>query len=222
MRFEEFYKKYFKEDRSDFYFFSKEGFFRMKKSRDSLHDFFHIQNLFGLLDEFLIKHKKIKKRLDLKAVFLAICWHDAWKAKHDPKTIGSIIYNQIMEGLLAAKLFKKESKKYAMDKSTIEKAAYAIRKHSTVQILKRKTLESKVLKDIDKIDSVNFERFLYAKNKNFRFHKRRHLFLINLYISRISRDAYNFGWTKDILVLKRSNFIERFNREVRQSNLSGR
>ncbi len=128
----------------------------------------------------------------------------------------------MMEGIFASQLFKKVAKDYSIDKSTIEKASYAIRKHNPFQFLKRKTLESKVLKDIDKIDSVNFERFLYAKNKNFRFHKRRHLFLINLYISRISRDAYNFGWTKDILRLKRRNFIERFNREVRQNNVSGR
>lgn len=210
------------EQKSDFYHFSKEGFSRMKRSIDSLHDYNHIENLFGLLDEFLKKHKKIKNRLDLKAVFLAVCWHDGWKAKHDPKTVGSIIYNQAMEGIFASQLFKKESKKYAVDKSTIEKASYAIRKHSSLQFLKRKTLESKVLKDIDKIDSVNFDRFLYAKNKNFRFHKRRHLFLINLYMTRLSRDVYNFAWTKDILRLKRKNFLERFNREVRQTNLSGR
>src|SRR3989344_9097196 len=133
MKFEEFYRKYFKDEKGDFYTFSKEGFGRMKKSRDSLHDDVHIENLLGLLDQFLIKHKKIKNKLDLKAVFLALCWHDAWKAKHDPKTVGSIIYNQAMEGIFASQLFKKESKKCAVDKSTIEKASYAIRKHSSLQ-----------------------------------------------------------------------------------------
>lgn len=215
MKFEDFYQKYFKEEKGDFYTFSKEGFLRMRKSVDALHDNVHIENLYGLLDKFLIKHKKIKNKLDLKAVFLSLSWHDTWKAKRNPNNVFVIIYNQMVEGLMASRLFNKEAKKYNIDKSTIQKAAYAIRKHSSLQFLKRKNLESKVLKDIDKIDSVNFQRFLYAKNKNFRFHKKRHLFLIHLYISKISRDAYNFAWTKDFLKKERKNFIVRFNSEIR-------
>lgn len=215
MQFEEFYKKYFREEKGDFYYFSKAGYTRMKKSVDSLHDFVHVENLYSLLDKFLIKHKKIKNKLDLKALFLAVSWHDTWKAKKNPKSVLEIIFNQIVEGVMASILFRKEAKNFNIDKSLISKAAYAIRKHNSFQILKRRTLESKVLKDIDKIDSINFDRFLYAKNKNFRFYKRHHLFLINLYISKISKDSYSFSWTKDILKIKRRDFIERFNFEVR-------
>ncbi len=215
MKFEEFFQKYFKRKDGDFYAFSKAGFNLMRKSVDPFHDFTHIENLFSLLDEFLTKHKKVKEKVDLKALFLALCWHDAWKAEKDPKSVAAIIYNQAMEGLMSARMFKKAAKNYSIDPKTIARAAYAIRKHNSLQFLKRKTLEAKILRDIDKIDSVNFERFLYAKKKKFRFQKKLYLFLIHLYFSKISRTSYHFNWTKDLLMKERKEFLRRFNEEVR-------
>ena len=214
MKFEEFYSKYFGEEKGDFYKLSKEGYLHMKKSVDPLHDNTHIENLLGLLNNFLIKNKKIKKKLNLEALFLSICWHDTWKSKRNPKSIAGIIYGQTVEGILSAKLLKKASKKYLVDKNIVDSAAYAIRKHNTLQFTKRKTLEAKLLKDIDKLDAFNYERFVYAKEQNFNFHKRRHFFLLNFYMTKISRDTFNFSWTKDILKLRRKNFVENFKKEL--------
>jgi len=200
MKFAEFYQKHFKDVRGDFLLLAKEGYFRMKKSIDPIHDHLHAERLFGLLDKFLVMHKKIKNKLDVKVVFLAICWHDTWKAERNLKSVLEIIYGQAAEGIGASKIFEKEAKKYALDKDLIKNVSYVIRKHNTVQFVKRKTLESKIFKDIDKLDSIHLERFEKSGNRK----------LTKFYIAKISKDKAYFSWTREMLKEERKRFLENF------------
>jgi len=200
MKFEEFYKKYFGTSHDDFYVFAKEGLAKMRQSLDSIHAESHVENLLGYLNEFLIRHKKLKKRLNMESLFLAICWHDVWKSERDPKNLLQIFWGQIAEGFLASRIFNKEAKKYSVDKKIVAEASYTIRKHNPFQVLRRKSPESKLFNDIDRLDTVNAERFTHSRNKK----------LIRFYISKISKDHFYYSWAREVFREKRGDFLKKF------------
>ncbi len=213
MDFEEFYKKYVRKKSEDFenlYKFSLEGYEIMEKSRDFIHDKVHIDNLFMLLDEFLENQNEVKNRLDLKILVLAICWHDTWKATIDPKSIFAMVYAQATEGVRSYLVFHKKAKKYNLNTKLIKDTGYVIRKHSSFQIFPTKSIEAKVLQDIDKLESISLDRFLRAFKNNPHLNKKSRFHLAKFYVSRFSRNDCYFEWSKKLFAGRRREFLEKF------------
>ncbi len=145
--------------------FCKLGFAKMQKSIDPLHNHMHVV---CLLDNFagLLKNERglLKQDLDYNALLISIIWHDIWKSKRFDKGAMKLIFDQLYEGRGSAKIVAAEMKKAGFQRETIKKVTYAIQQHSIVH-KKRKTIESKILKDMDELSKWNIDRLKLAIKK---------------------------------------------------------
>jgi hypothetical protein len=162
----------------------------MQRSRDKLHDNSHVIRMTQFLAKFLNKHPKMLKRKDLETVILSIFWHDSWKAlKHKGNPL-ILFVNDLYEGIGSAYLFKKNALKEKLNKKTIDRVVYAIRKHSNINFLPTRTLEAQILQDLDEIEFWNFRRiskknsglekitiFKFFRRQFYRFRSKRRLYI---------------------------------------------
>lgn len=152
----------------------------MAKSKDIMHDRSHVERMLKDLAKIL-KIKKFKK-INLEVMILSICWHDVWKAQKGHGGPVKTIYQQVMEGVFTAIIFRKEARKQGLDKDVTKRVAYAIRKHSQLQFLPTKTDEAKLLQDLDKIEKWHVGRALTAIDEYFAFTSDFMRFLFKVYM----------------------------------------
>lgn len=146
----------------DMYSFCETGLQIMRASKDPLHSINHIDRLISDLDEFL--NETDIEDLNFNILLPAICWHDSWKAKRNTKNPLKLIMDNVTEGKEAEKLTKKVMKKLKIEKELQKSIGYCIRKHSWVQFRKLKSIEARILCDLDKLDMWASIRVEIAKN----------------------------------------------------------
>ena len=105
----------------------------------------------------------VKQKIDFQVLLLSICWHDVWISKRIPKNLIHLTFHQIVEGLGSALIFKKYALKAKLNKKLLRSVYYAIRKHSSFQVIPPFTLEAKILIDLDKLELWNNYRFFNSK-----------------------------------------------------------
>ena len=146
-------------------------------------------------------------------LLLSICWHDVWKSyKTQTQNLLKMLYEQYSDGLGSAKIFNKYASRTNLHKSILNQVQYCIRKHSSLQFRKRKTVESKILTDLDKLETWNIKRYEQAmveykkvgtlNGKKVRLAK----FFFKRFMRKSTTDDYYFSWTKnEFQILKRKN-----------------
>lgn len=135
----------------------------MSESHDPHHDRSHIEKMLSDLDYLLTMVPNLSARINFSVLLPAICWHDIWISRQKSRGINHLIYQQIIEGSKSAQIFVAESAGQLPPKQT-RLISYAIRKHSSLQLLPPFTIEAKILIDLDKLELWNIFRFLGKKN----------------------------------------------------------
>jgi hypothetical protein len=141
----------------------EEGVNRMGKSIDPHHDRSHVARLFNHLSYLISSDKQLRKIINFNVLLPAICWHDVWISRQNAQSLSKLVLNNIVEGLLSAKLFYSYAHTYIQHPQLMQ-IYYVIKKHSSVQLFPLRTLEAKVLADLDKLELWNNKRFLNKSN----------------------------------------------------------
>ena len=141
----------------------------MLQSVDPFHDSSHAYRMLDYLDEFIRtdEFQHIAGRVNLKIVFIAILWHDCWRADKDAKHSVSLFWLTLYEGLGASRYFSKAARKATIDKELRAAIKYVIRRHSRFQLFPIKTLEAKILRLVDTLDMFNPDRTYLLTRKYF-------------------------------------------------------
>lgn len=181
MTLNEFNEKYRKGKKDNVYRACQEAMRIMDNSPDDIHNTKHVENVFDLLDKFLVNHKK--SDIDFDVLMLAASWHDTWIALKGNSGIINLTFQRLAEGIASSLLFKNNVKKYSLNSKLVNNVCYVIRKHSSVQFTPRKTIEAKLLDDADKTDARNLERIIdtYVEERflSRKIHLRITLFYLN-------------------------------------------
>jgi hypothetical protein len=184
----------------------------MARSVDPLHDLRHVERMVGLMDKNMSgirKQAQGEEPVNFEVMLLAIYWHDTWKAERDPKNIYSMAYGQLMEGVLCARKFRKYARKVGLDKDLIKNTAYVIRKHSQLQVLPTRTVEARILKDLDKLEKWNYERFKAVREESFVFDSRVLMPLFRLYMSLDGEAKLYYEWAKEEFRMRRTVYFDK-------------
>ncbi len=143
-----------------------DGLKLMQQSLDPMHDVKHVGRMLSMLVTLEKKRQLPKLTIHKRsALILAIIWHDVWKAGHLRTSYLLFLYDQIVEGIASARMFVNYSRKHKLAPNIIQEVSYAIRKHSTFQIYKRKTEVSQILYDLDTIERFSSQRLQYARDQ---------------------------------------------------------
>jgi hypothetical protein len=175
----------------------------MQESRDPLHNFGHVVALMKDLQQFINEDKTMKwDKIDMEAVVLAIYWHDVWKSKRFSKSIKTMVAHNMYEGIGSMRIFGRYAKQFQLDKELTKKVRYAIRKHSALQFLPKKSVESKILIDLDNLQQWSVERLKIMIELfggigaiNPRLFKMADLYF-RRWTLRITEKKYYFEWSK--------------------------
>lgn len=173
----------------------RQGIREMKQSTDILHPVEHIYRIFTMYEKF--KKHADEEKIDPAVFLTAVVWHDVWKARLGTRNVFMTVYAQVMEGIMAAQLFRRESHKYDLDIEFVDKVAYAIRKHSQIQFLPLRTPDSKLLWDLDKLDKWDPARVKGIEDKFFAMKNPFWRFLFKLTMSIETERGIHFAWLKD-------------------------
>lgn len=193
------------------------GIKKMGKSINIGHGQAHV---YGMLDDLhkLLRDKKkdLTKKIDFDILLPAICWHDVWKTK---RKIGSnlitILTNLLWDGFGSMFAFGKATKKLRINSRKRKLIMYAIRKHADVQVFSLKTLEAKILRDLDELDVFSRKRlapmvkyFLKVSPIN-----KKNLETIDFYIKhwweRRSEQSFYLSWFKKEVKKRKQPFLKR-------------
>jgi hypothetical protein len=141
--------------------FCEEGFACMQESTDPVHGIGHIQRIIKTVIKFAEDNPSL--RIDFSVLLPAIAWHDVWRASNFKPNLVRAVHAQFFEGQNADKLVRTKMKEKGFDQAFIEKVTYCVRVHPGVYKGERKTLESKILNDLDELDSWAPERLQEIK-----------------------------------------------------------
>lgn len=166
------------------------------------------------LDRMMTQEKSIDwKKINYEVLLLSIFWHDVWKSLKQPTNKRKMIYQNFWDGMGSMRVFGKRAKLFSIDKPTVREVKYAIRKHSGIQFLPKTTIESKILRDLDRLEewSVNrlfeglslMEQSQYLTPKLVKVAK----FYFEHWMMRHSRKHMYFPWTDKEIVIRRKIFI---------------
>jgi len=138
----------------------------MRGTLDPLHNQNHVYSILDSLSEFLDQNAEVKlSRIDFDALLPAICWHDIWKSTKNPAKKRAVIFHNVAEGIGSMRLFSRYAARFPLTLTQTSKIKYAIRKHSSFQILPKRTLEARILYDLDSLELWSFPRILQAVEK---------------------------------------------------------
>lgn len=144
----------------------QEGLRRMNISRDPFHDNSHVTGILANLDQFLTENRELSiSKINFPVLLLAICWHDVWKSQGNFTNRKNTVFREFYEGVGSMRIFSKSSNGFSLPPDVIRKTKYAIRKHSTFQLFPKRTLESKILYDMDSLEVWDFGRLKKALDK---------------------------------------------------------
>ncbi len=184
----------------------------MENSKDPLHDINHVFTLKDNYEEF---NKDTGIKTEEKVMLHSIVFHDSFKAMN-PRAISGIrlVWDEIYEGLGAAKIFRKQAKKVKLDKDLTNKVMYTIRKHPLFNFLPRETKEAKLLFDLDELEFWNFERFKKSFSV-FQFDLNRHIEATLAYLKHRTNKGFYFEWSRHKFEKNKPNFIEELKKNAR-------
>lgn len=188
----------------------------MKDAQDLSHSDSHIYRIFRDLDLFLCENKEIKKNeIDFEALLLAICWHDVWRSKKLTTNILRGAYVLFWDGRGSVKMYKRHNKKIPLSKKLSASVIHAIKKHAFFQIKKPKSLEAKILKDLDQLELFSTERVreiaetYYQNNKYDGDGFAQSLeFFFNRFLKAYPTKNFFFLWSQEMYITRRQSFIE--------------
>ncbi|MFA4826999.1 MAG: hypothetical protein WC596_01955 [Candidatus Shapirobacteria bacterium] len=195
------------------------------KNKDGVHGPEHMERILASLDELLKSEKGLREKIDFEVLLTAIGWHDCWKSKRNPTNVFSFLFDMFHEGRASAKIFGRIAKRNGLEKKTISKIKYAIRKHSAFQLKKHKTIEAKILWDLDSLDIWSWERVEALKEKylaGVASKKTQKMIRVGIfYFEKImmsweEKKKFYFRWTKKRLAEKKKIFLEKLKEEIRQ------
>ncbi len=165
----------------------------MSKTNDPAHNLGHIERLLKKTNRF-IRESANNYKVDREIILLSICWHDVWKVQRRP-TMVSFFYHQWYEGIGSMIMFQKQAKFVGIPQDIVDKVSYAIRKHSFFQILPTRSIEAKLLRDVDTLDRWNPARTkVILKNID-----KTNIYILDLYLffMRHIGFRFNFDWSKN-------------------------
>lgn len=200
--------------------FCQEGIEIMKNGIDPLHDDDHVLAIIGNLDRFLNENEEIDRcRINFSVLLLAICWHDIWKSQRLSKNLILFLYHFLWDGLGSESIFKKAAGKALLDPETIKAAAYAIKKHTRIHLLNRRTLESKILKDLDTLEIWSVKRIRKAEQEaeamvdiGQTLLKTAKVYL--RFMHKLNDSSFYFQWSRQEFDTKKKEYFEEANRLI--------
>ncbi len=186
------------------------------ESKDPLHDNKHVESILDNLSELLREEKEIDRdKIDFSVLLLAICWHDVWKSKRFPSNIFKLIYHYFGEGWGSRGIFLKAVKDVELLENIAREVGYAIRKHPGQQFLKHKSIESKLLWDLDTLEGWNIKRLTDLLDNDYLvkaiMSNNKKLLKIGMFyykrvMKRERKKKLYFEWSKEEFRQRRENF----------------
>lgn len=135
----------------------------MEVSKDPYHDRTHAERMLHDFSFLLKTEEAVAQALNPEVVILSICWHDTWKAGRVGQSSLDLLIHQFWDGLGSLRIFERAAKAADLDPELRKQVSYAIRKHAHFQFLPIRTLEAKVLRDLDDLDLWSEERLERGK-----------------------------------------------------------
>ena len=140
-----------------------EAISRMTVSTDPFHDETHVFSILDSLDKFFDESREINcSQIDYEVLLQAVCWHDIWKSTKIQKSRRRVFFDNAADGLGSMRIFGRYARSVSLNPDTARKIKYAIRKHSSLQFLKRRTPESRLLYEMDTLEIWSIERLTKA------------------------------------------------------------
>lgn len=187
----------------------KEAIGIMQESKDSMHNTGHITRMLKEYAE-LRKRKLLPKDTNDEVIVLAICCHDIWKASQKPpRNFFVAFYQQVLDGIGSARLFRQHTKSTILDDQIIEDTAYAIRKHAQFQFLPLTTSEAKILWDLDKLEKWNSVRAKSAAKTFFVFRSKFTRKILGFYLWFDNENSVYYPWAKKELEKRIPKFLKK-------------
>ena len=201
----------------------EEGIEMMAKSFDGLHDDKHVLRIISDLDQFLNEARELERRqINFEVLLLSICWHDIWRAQRFPMSIILLMFDLLWEGIKSMNMFSKRAVEVNLDESTIRQVRYSIRKHVGFQFLPRKTIESRILRDLDDLEGWSLERLEAAKQKylifgkiDLRLLRATKLYFDHFMIKDLAASFY-FEWSRAEFAKRKAVYIEEANKIIKE------
>jgi len=156
---------------------------------------------------------------------VAICWHDVWKSRRMPDDIVSVLINQAWDGWGSARVFKKEVKLSKEERKKLRRVFWIIGNHPrdmTIHVPFKTYLETKILKDMDRLERWNmkrhddfFEKLLIVRgDKNLKYVNWLVKFFQEKYTLWSDSDKkYYFKWSREEFRKRRENYLEEIRRQ---------
>lgn len=187
------------------------GLSLLKKTKDGVHGVDHVKALWKSYLDFK-KANPNKMYLDDRVMAQAIVFHDIWKAQADrSKYFFKVILEEYFEGSWSADIYREHALMLKIDKKVIEKVVYAIKKHSTGNLLPRSTNEAKLLFDLDELEFFKFRRFKKGF-ENFKFGVDRQVAAAKSYFRMRSKKGFYFDWSHEKFEKRKNKFLNGLNK----------
>ncbi|MCA9369906.1 hypothetical protein KC686_01995 [Candidatus Woesebacteria bacterium] len=184
----------------------------MRRSKDPLHMLEHTHSLLTNLDWLYTRRPELRERVNHTVLLLAISWHDVWRSTKKFGSLIDIIVAFVWDGRGSSRLFQRYARQYQLDEEVLAQVSYAIGKHDSFHLRGRKTLESRILKDIDEMEVFDVRRFVALKQHvmpeslGFGVHAGMRFFL-RMKLRRSKNSAY-FAETREYIVAEQTRFLE--------------
>ena len=144
--------------------FCEEGIERMRSSIDPAHNVGHSERIIADLDKFVEENKELE--VDFETLLISLSWHDVWRATNFKPNLIDLLISNYREGTNAAKLVTMEMEKEGFGQNLTDKVKYCVERHPGPHPseTKRETIESRILHDLDQMDSWSGGRLQEIKN----------------------------------------------------------
>jgi len=144
--------------------FCDQGISRIRNSADPAHNVGHLERMIFDLDKFVEGNKDLE--IDFETLLISISWHDVWIAQNFRPNLVDTLRSSYTEGPNAAKLVGVEMEKAGFEQNLIDNVKYCVENHPGPEASKTKrvTTESRILHDLDQMDSWSEERLKDIKS----------------------------------------------------------
>ena len=159
----------------------------------------------------------------MPALVLAICWHDVWKSSRFPTRFHTFMVDQYWDGVGSMQLFARAAKRTKLPRPVYQNARYAIRVHGKFRKWPLRSIESRILKDIDRLDQWSSARLERLKSKylsTIDTLQPRHLaiakFYFRFFLVRQHDNQYYFPWTKQEFAKRKAAHLVEIRRLIQE------
>jgi len=190
---------------------SLEGIKRMSLGQDVLHDERHV---WRMLKDAILLGQEEKLKINWAVLLPAICWHDVWTVKKMPSGLWQFLKEYSWDGIGSAKIFNQEAKKIGLEETTKKAVAYAIRQHPAWHLGGHKTLEAKILWDVDNLETWSWERMgpidekLKENNKENRKEIKKLEWYFRWFMRRKNSSRLYFNWSKKEWEKRKERYVK--------------